>query len=685
MDLGQATRPIMWNVHAPWVMYVLFGVALAIFTAGVYRRVSAWRRGKADEERLGDWGRRLAILIKEVLFQRRVRDVALPGWFHSLIFYSFLVLLVTTSVVALDYDFGAHFFRGWLYVLLTLGCDVGGALILAGVVIAGLRRYVLKPKTIETTLGDSWALLLVALLVLTGFAVAALRIAVLGSRWAYVSPVAWALSGAFTGISRETLRPIHAWMWWLHTALAMTWIATIPFTKFFHLLALPTNVFFSKLGPRGELKRVDIEALMAADDFDEAAFSLGIARAGDFTWKQRLDFDVCISCGRCEEVCPSFQAGEPFSPKRFVQAGRELSGDRGGRGGGSGEDLLVGGLLEERFIWFCRTCSACVEVCPAAIDHVDTMVEVRRNELMMQARLPVEASRALKLMESQGNPFGNRNLRSQWIQQMKVPVVPSGGDVDVLYWVGCLSTFDQSKQKIAADVFKLLERSGLSYGVLGADETCCGDPARVLGDERLFQENAKGQVAALHGRTFRTLLVSCPHCFNVLANEYPQFGAKLRVVHHSQLLQELVSRGVIRPSLPSSEKIVYHDPCYLGRYQGIYDGPRKLLEAIPGAAVTEMASCKERSFCCGGGGGHFWMDLRADGAERVNNLRVDQAREAGAAVIATGCPYCHQMLDDSIKLRDLDKRMRVLDIATLLLDSVEGRRPTASQDGGLRR
>jgi len=675
----------MWNIQAAWAMYALFGIALVVFAAGTYRRVAMWRQGKADDERLGDWGRRLAILVKEALFQQRVRDSAVPGWFHSLIFYSFALLVVTTSVVALDYDFGTSLFKGWVYVPLKFGSTLGGALILVGIAIAGARRYVVRSKTIETALGDSWALLLIVLLVLTGFALEALRIAVLGDRWAYLSPVGWAMSKAFAGIPREAAGAAHAWLWWFHAGLAMTWIACIPFTKFFHLLALPTNVFFSKLGPRGALRRVDIEALMAADDFDEATFSLGIAKAGDCTWKQRLDFEACISCGRCEEVCPSFQAGEPFSPKRFVQAGRDLVNDcaRGARS--DGDDLLIGNKLDERFIWFCRTCSACMEVCPAAIDHVDTMVEVRRNELMVQARVPVEASRALKMMESQGNPFGNRNLRTQWIQQMKVRVVPPGGDVDVLYWVGCLSTYDQSKQKIAADVFKLLQRSGRSYGVLGADETCCGDPARLLGDERVFQDIAKVQAAAIQTRSFRTLLVSCPHCFNVLANEYPQFGAKLKVVHHTQFLQGLVSGDMVRPSSPSNEKVVYHDPCYLGRYQGVYESPRKVLEAIPGTAMTEMASCKQRSFCCGGGGGHFWMDLKTEGAQRVNNLRVDQAHEAGAAVIATGCPYCHQMLDDSVKLRNLEKQMKVLDIATLLLDSVEGRRPMASPSGGLRR
>jgi Fe-S oxidoreductase/nitrate reductase gamma subunit len=607
-----------------------------------------------------------------------------PGWFHSFIFYSFLVLVLTTTVVGFDEDLGTHLFRGYTYAFLTVGSEVGGLLLMVGAGMAAARRFVSRPRTLPSTLGDGGALLLLSGLALTGFLVEGLRIAAIGDRWASLSPVGWAASKLFTGLSTAGASRVHAWLWWFHAALAMGFIAAIPHTKFFHLVSLPTNLFFSRLRPRGELKRVDVEAVMTADDFDEANFTLGVARAGDFTWKQRLDFDACISCGRCDEVCPSYQAGEPFSPKQFVHAGRDLvaraaRAAHAAAGGEDGADLLVGNELTEDFIWYCRTCSACMEVCPAAIDHVDSMVDVRRNELMVQGRVPPEASRMLKLLESQGNPFGKRQLRMQWIREMKVPVVPPGGDVDVLYWIGCLTTFDATKQKIAADLFQLMDRAGISYGVLGADETCCGDPARLLGDERLFQDIARSQAAAITSRTFRTLLVSCPHCMTVLRDEYAQFGAKLEVTHHSELLRQLLDRGVLQAAGRKEEKVVFHDPCYLGRYQRAFDGPRKVVEAIPGIDAAEMASCGERSLCCGGGGGHYWMDLKVEGAERPSSRRVAQAEEAGARTIVTGCPYCHQMLQDGVKLRNLDKRLKVVDLATLLLDSVGRQADPAKQ------
>ncbi len=674
MDLREAFRPKMWNVQVEWPMYAMFGVALVIFAVGMWRHLAIWRQGKADNERLGDWARRAGLLVKELIFQNRVRGSVLSAWFHSFIYYSFGLLALTTTVVALDYDLGMSLFHGWFYVVLKLGSQLGGLLILVGIGIAALRRLVTRPPTLDKAAGDLWALAILAGLVLTGFLLGGLRIAAIGDRWAFLSPISWGLATLMNWIPAQTTTRLHAFLWWLHAALAMSWIAAIPYTKFFHFLALPSNVFFRKLGPRGALQRIDVEAAMSADDFDESSLALGVGRARDFTWKQRLDFDACVSCGRCEEACPAFLAGEPFSPKRFVHAGRDALRSMAGREAGSleeeGSDAFVGTAIEEDFVWYCRTCSECVEVCPAAIDHVDSMIEVRRNELMMQGRVPPTGSRALKLLESQGNPFDKRQLRAQWVKEMGFPVVPRGGEVEVLYWIGCLTTFDPTKQHIARDVVKLLEAAGISYGVLGSDENCCGDPARLLGDERLFQQVAKDQAAAIQTRSFRTLLVSCPHCLNVLGNEYPQFGATFRVKHHSEFLQELLAEGRLRTGQAPAEKLVYHDPCYLGRYQKCYDPPRRLLEAIPGPRLAEMADSRERSLCCGGGGGHYWMDLKVEGAERVGSMRVDQAEAAGAQAIVTACPYCHQMLNDGLKARNLDKEIRIVDIASHLAQSI---------------
>lgn len=678
-DLSQATRPIMWNVSPAWLMYVLFAAALAVFGYGLYKRIAFWRAGKADGERFSDWGRRLRLLLGELLLQRRVIGSRLPGLFHGMIFYSFLVLVVVTTVVALDYDFGTTFFRGWFYVFLTAAAEPAGVLILAGVGIAAWRRYVTRPTTIESTPGDAVALALLALIVVTGFLVEGLRVAVLGDPWAWLAPVGYGASFLFVGLSEEAGRTVHAALWWAHAVFAFGWIAAIPYTKFVHLLALPTNVFFQKLKPRGELARVDIEELTARDDFDESSFRVGIERAGDLTWKQRLDAEACVKCGRCDEVCPPLRASHPFSPQRLPaghgealrSAGPGIDGSGGQPAGTTGDadpTALVGAAFDRDFIWHCRTCAACMEVCPAAIDHVDTFMEMRRNEVLIQGRLPPEAARMLKMMEAQGNPFGLQEDRTAWISGMGWRVVAPDEDCDVIYWIGCCTTYDPDKQAIAANMGRLLDRCGIQWGVLGADERCCGDPARLMGEERLFQETAKAQIDRIRRRRFRVLLTSCPHCYNVLRHEYRQFGAEFNVVHHTEFILDMLRRGDLKPRADRSRRITYHDPCYLGRYQRIYDAPREVLRAIPGASLLEMQDSRERSLCCGGGGGHYWMDLKA--GERINNIRVRQARDVGADTIVTGCCFCKQMLDDSVKLADLEDKVRVVDIATLVLNTL---------------
>ncbi len=676
-DLSQATRPIMWNIAAAWLMYLLFVVALGVFAFGLHRRVQAWRAGREDGERLGDWWLRARLLLKELLFQTRVRGSKGPSIFHSLIFYSFIVLVAATAVVAFDYDFGTTLFTGWLYVALTVGADLGGLFILVGVGIALWRRLVSKPESLPTAGPDWIALALVGAMVLTGFLTEGLRIATLGDPWKWLSPVGALFALPFDGLDAPAGKGLHAGLWWSHTAIAMAWIALIPYSKFFHMVALPTNAFFQRLRPRGELRRVDIEEMMVADDFDEESFLIGIEKPTDFTWKHRLDFDACISCGRCEDVCPATQCGHPFSPKDFIA--RCHSQIEAGKTG----EALVGSVFDDDFIWYCRTCTACMEVCPAFIDHVDTMMEVRRNEVMMQGRVPTEAARALKMLENLGNPFGPQADRTDWIEEMQVPVIGPGEEVDVLYWIGCCTTFDPSKREIASDLCALLHACGISFGVLGSDERCCGDPARVLGEERLFQDIAKAQVEQLKKRKFKVLLASCPHCYNVLANEYPQFGADFRVAHHSEFLHEMLWTGDLKPEIGAARKLVYHDPCFLGRYQGIYDAPREVIKAVPGAEVAEMADYKERALCCGGGGGHFWMDLKS--TDRINNLRVRQADAAGADCIVTGCAYCKQMLEDSVKALDMDEKLEVTDLATLMLRSIPRQRqaialPTTTKD-----
>lgn len=664
--LSEATRPIMWNISQVWLMYVLFFIAMGVFFFGLYNRVASFRRGKSDNERLGDLGKRFRVLVTELFLQRRTRQSRFPGIFHGLIFYSFVVLGVTTTVVALDYDFGTSLFRGFFYVLLTVGAEFAGFFILVGLSMAVFRRVSGRSNSIETKRSDVWPLVLIATIILSGFLVEGLRIAAHGDRWSYLSPIGRGFAFLFSGVSQSSTGLAHRALWWFHTGLTMFWIATIPYTKFVHLLALPSNIFFSKLRPYGELSRVDILQLLESDGFDEDSFNVGLAKVSDFTWKQRLDFESCVSCGRCEDVCPAFGVGNDFSPKQFIASCRDLVARAEDADDETSRDpSLVGNAFDNNFVWNCRTCTACMEVCPACIGHLDTLIEVRRNLVLIEGELPDEARRALRAMETTGNPFGPQGDRVEWIESLGVPIVPPGEKVDVLYWPGCCTAFDPMKQKIAVDVTNLLRQCEIDFGLLGADEVCCGDPARVLGDERIFQEAAKNQVAALNAREFRVLLTSCPHCYNVLKNEYPQFGGNYNVVHHSEFLHEMLWSKRLQPVLGLARRAVYHDPCYLGRYQNIYESPRQVIKAITGAEVVEMKSSRERSFCCGGGGGHFWMDLKK--GERINNLRVKQAVEVNADTIVTACAYCKQMLDDAVKALDLDEQIHVEDIASMVV------------------
>jgi len=663
-----AGRELMWNLGTTShvLMYVLMVVAFAICAWGLRRRVWEWRKGRVSDETFADWGGRAWVLVRETLLQRQTRQRFLPGLFHSLVFYSFLALFATTLVVMVDMDFGIHIYHGDLYLAFTVLSDVAGLLLLLGLAIAAVRRYLAPPEFLpERRPADAVILLILALLVLTGLLAegARIRFHPAGDRWQAYSPVGRIFGGLLAGISPETGRGIHFATWWIHALGTFTMIALVPHTKFFHMLAIPTNQLLSKQAPKGALARVDIEKLLSADT--DTDVTLGIAATDQLTWKQRLDLDACILCGRCDAVCPARAAGQPLSPRRLIDDLKPLTQ----RAAGSDPVTILGtaGTVFEdpNFIWHCRTCHACQSICPAAIRHVDLFFELRRAEVMMEGRLPAEAGRALKTLEAQGNPFGAQADRLDFVERLGIPIIGPGEETEILYWIGCATTFDPEKQRLAEDLVAILRHAGVRFGHLGRDETCCGDPARVMGDENLFQTIAKQTVAALNARRFTTLLVTCPHGYNVFAHEYPQFGGRYRVLHHSQLLAQWMAEGRLALRAPVPGRVTFHDPCYLGRYQGIFDPPRQVLRSLEGLELREMRHRRDESFCCGAGGGHYFMDLDT-GAERPGTVRVDEAAAAGAETIAVACAFCQQMLVDAVKAKNLEERMQVLDIATLV-------------------
>jgi Fe-S oxidoreductase/nitrate reductase gamma subunit len=674
-----ASRELGWNMGGTpgiVIMYLMALIAFVIFGVGLHKRIQHWKLGKPLSEGFSDWGARIWILFRETVFQNQTRRRFLPGLFHSLIFYSFIILFITTLIVMAQMDFGVDFFHGKFYLIVSLLADLAGACLLLGVIIAAIRRFAIKPDFLpETKPIDMFILLIIGLLGLTGFIAEGVRIRFYpgGDPWSEWTPVGAFFATMVGGIGESTGLMIHSVTWWIHAVLTFTLIAMVPYTKFMHMLAIPTNQLLSKLEARGTLKRMDIEALFAADDVDDDVV-LGIAEGQHLSWKQRFDGSACIECGRCDDVCPARAAEQPLSPRSLICDLRDMLTAAAAAGG----DAQAGGAIQEAentvfadtdFIWHCRTCHACTSICPAAINHVDLFFDLRRSETMMEARMPGEAATAMKTMETQGNPFGSQAERMDFVEKLNIPILSAGDSADYLLWFGCCTSFDPEKHRIAEDLVAILKHAKVSFGHLGRDETCCGDPARLIGEENLFQMTAKETVESIKTRKFKQMLVICPHCYNVFQNEYSQFGGEFDVIHHTELLAQLLDEGKIKLTEPVRETVTYHDPCYLGRYQGIYAPARKLLNAVPGVQFVEMKNTKAESACCGAGGGHYWMELDK-GDERVHTNRVDEATAVGADTIAAGCSYCYQMLVDGLKARDIDERMKIDDVVNIVRKSM---------------
>ena len=654
-------RDTFWNVPewARFLLYVLSVVAIGVFALGLWQRIGLWREGK-PENRCDQLPERVRRLVWHGLLQARTLTQRYPGVMHAFMFWGFAILFLGTVLATIDYDLawvplGVKILRGPFYLGYELALDLFGLFFVVGLGLALYRRFGLMPKRIDPTPHFAFVLGLLFLINVTGFVLEACRLAVVQPWWGPRSPGGWALGQAFLamGITESGLRALHLGTWLFHFAISFLFIAVIPYSYFVHLITTPLNTFFVKLAPKGALRPIE--------NIEEAE-GLGVSRMEEFSWKRRLDFDACTMCGRCQDVCPAHLAGTPLSPKRIILKLRDLMHHPHGR-------AIHGETIAAEELWACTTCYACVEACPAFIDIVDTIVDLRRHLSLSEGALKPTAATSLQNMQRAGNPWGIAAAdRLAWADGLDVPRLTEGREVEYLYWVGCSASYDRRNQHVARAVVKILRAAGVSFAVM-QEERCNGDAARRLGEEYAYQTLAAENIENLKRYRFRKVITACPHCFNTIGNEYRQFGGTFEVVHHSVVIADLVRQGRLRLTRSRAELIAYHDSCYLGRYNDVFDAPRESLRAIPGLRLVEMARSRNKGLCCGGGGGHMWMEIR--GERRINEIRVEEALSTRAGTVGTACPFCMAMVDLGRKVKGVEETLQVKDIAELVAEALE--------------
>jgi Fe-S oxidoreductase/nitrate reductase gamma subunit len=656
-------REIYWNISGYVLQYLFFLCSLAVFVYGMWRRYRKWRIGR-PEDRSGNLRMRLMSGFNEILSHKRIFHYPYTGIFHYSVVAGFLMLFLGTTAVFIEADLGIRILSGSFYLYFqSLLLDVAGALVLAGIGMALFQRFVRKPQRFQNMSSGLFALIGLSLLLASGFLVEGLRISATADPWGRWSPVGYAVSLPFAGIDIEIQKELHRIFWWFHMALAFALLAYLPFSKLRHILLGPLNIYFRRLDPKG----VTVDPINM-----ETAEKLGAELIVDLSWKHLLDLDACTECGRCQEVCPVSLSLQPFSP-RDVIVGLRNSLDRSTQANpSSGESAVSAPRIVEAIgnetIWLCRTCRACMEACPMFIEHIPKFVEPRRFEVMEKAELPKTLKDPIESLESRRHAYrGTPVSRTDWFKGLDIPLINENAEVELLYWVGCTTALNEDNWEIARSLSGLLKQADIPFGVLGDVEICCGEPARRIGNEYLFETIARENIEILDRYRFKAMITSCPHCFNMLRNEYRDFQRSFTIYHHSEYLWKLLDSNRLKIQNVLDRKITYHDPCYLGRYNDSYDMPRALIERASGSFPTEMQRSRSRSFCCGGGGGGCWLGEEKFPVEnRLNVRRAHQAAETGADVLATACPFCMMMMRDGIKTVSESNVPAILDVAEIL-------------------
>ena len=688
-----------WNIGYPFfgvLVYITIPIAMLAIAYGFYRRYKIWSLGRPVAD-LGPWKERISRSIKlaclDIFGHRRfIKRELYPGIMHFFLFWGMLFLLVATTLGAMEFNWhkyigphtGFEFPTAYARTYTGFIWDVfGGGFLLIGICMALYRRYVIRPNRLNTFIDDGVILGLLLVLTLTGFLLEGLRIASTelnpDSELYSPSEARWSIIGYLFALplrvfefNAETMQVAHFSIYWLHVGVYAGGFIYIAgsFSKLAHIFLSPINAFLRTSRPLGALRPMgELEELER----------FGAADVTDFTWKQLLEYDSCTNCGRCQDQCPAWASGKPLSPRKLIQNLKGYMEERAPNVtqnpsndvSSIDQSVMVADVITEEVLWSCTTCGACVEACPVFIEHIDSIVDMRRYLVMEQAKMPDTAQSALQSIEQRGHPWrGTTFSRTDWAEGLGVPTVDEVDDFEVLFWVGCTGALEQRSQAIPKAMVSVLKAAGVKYAILGNQETCSGDPARRMGNEYLFQIQAERNIETLNKYKDKRILTICPHCFNTIKNEYPQLNGLYQVQHYVEFVNELLQSGRLKPIGTVETTLAYHDSCYLGRHNGLYDQPRAIAKSIPGVQLVEMTPRnRERGFCCGAGGGRMWMD---ESGLKVNHIRTEHFLETHAQIVGSSCPFCLQMLNEGLSSKDVQGERKAMDLLEILALSIEG-------------
>ena len=691
----EITREFYFNVGGPhgfmrWGIYIFMFAAIFYLIYTIVKRIKIWRKGKG-ELRTDFPEKRIIAVIKYVFLQAKILRETYAGLMHASIFFGFIVLFIVTLIIVVQEDFTGlffhyHFIHGNFYLIWSLFGDLFGMVVLIGLGMAIYRRYYLKPTRLDTKPIDTFALVLITGIILTGFFNEAMRIAItdfpefekLASPFGYIFALPFSLFGV------KALRNMHYANWWIHMVGAFSFIGLVATDKIGHLMISTLNVYFGNL--ENEKPETKFTVPVISPVVFETAESFGVSKVEEYTWKQLMDGDACTRCGRCQDNCPAWLTEKPLSPKKIINDVKDNMDERIPKlmlaedPAALETKPLIGGSVQPDEFWACTNCAACMEACPVNIEHVPKMIDMRRYKILMEGDMAPELQTSFQNMENNFNPYGFAfGERGAWLPaDLGVKTLAEDPNVDYVYFVGCAASFDKRNQKVGIALLNILKKAGFKVGILGADEACCGDSALRGGNEYLFHSLATQNITMFQTYKVKKIITTCPHGYNVLKKEYKKFAAvglagepleyDVEVFHHTEVISDLLLTGKIKLKDALNEKITYHDSCFLGRYNEIYEQPRDIIKAIPGADFIEMSRHHDKSFCCGAGGARMWIEEHI--GTRINQFRTKDAQSSGVTKICTACPFCLTMLSDGANELDI-QNLETNDIAEYVFKLME--------------